>query len=227
MRHLLLAALPAALLAAPAHAQEVVPLELVLLADASGSIPDSEHAFQRRGYAAALTSPEVLGAIEATGGVALTYVEWAAGTGVVVPWTLLRTESDARAFADELMTRPRIAAGRNRIGGALLDGLALIEGNDYQGIRRVIDFSGDSANNYSGPGIAASRDTVVAAGVTINALALACRSCDQPRPGVEEAYRTQVIGGPGAFVVTVEAAESFAETVTRKLVAEILIGSLD
>ena len=223
MRHLL----AAALLAAPPAAQEVVPLELVLLADTSGSIQDSEHAFQRQGYAAALTSPEVVDAITATGGVALTYVEWAAGTGVVVPWTVLRTEADARAFADALLTRPRIAAGRNRIGGALLDGLALIEGNDVEGLRRVIDFSGDSANNYSGPAIAASRDAVVAAGVTINALALACRTCDVPRPGLEAAYEAQIIGGPGAFVVTVEATESFAETVTRKLVAEILIGSLD
>ena len=51
--------------------------------------------------------------------------------------------------------------------------------------------------------------------------------CGAPRPGVVEAYEREVIGGPGAFVVAVEAEESFAETVQRKLVAEILLGALD
>ncbi|WP_368910995.1 DUF1194 domain-containing protein [Taklimakanibacter deserti] len=46
----------------PARAQNV-DLELVLLADASGSIDDSEIAFQRNGYAGAITDPSVLAAI--------------------------------------------------------------------------------------------------------------------------------------------------------------------
>ena len=220
----LLAAL--ALLAAPAAAQEAVPLELVLLADASGSITEAEIAFQRRGYAAALRSPEVAAAIAATGGVAVAYVEWAADTGLVAPWAVLRTPADADAFAGRLLAPPRMAAGRNAIGRALLSALALMDGNGVEGARRVVDFSGDSANNYSGPSIAEARGRLVAEGVTINALALACRACDAPRPGVVEAYEREVIGGPGAFVVAVEAEESFAETVRRKLVAEILLGAL-
>ena len=80
----LLAAPVLALLAAPLTAQapewDDVDLELVLLADATGSIDPAEIAFQRRGYAEAITSPEVLSAV--TGGahrkIVLTYVEWAA-----------------------------------------------------------------------------------------------------------------------------------------------------
>lgn len=227
MSRLLAALALACALAPPAAAQEVVPLELVLLADASGSITDAEIAFQRRGYAAALRSPEVSAAIAATGGVAIAYVEWAADTGLVVPWTVLRTEADADAFAVRLLAPPRMASGRNAIGRALLSALALMDANDVQGLRRVVDFSGDSANTYSGPSIAEARDKLVAAGVTINALALACRACDVPRPGLEQAYEERIIGGPGAFVVAVEAEESFAETVRRKLLAEILLGSLD
>ena len=219
-------------LALPAKAQEPpgagrVGLELVLLADASGSITDAEIAFQRRGYAAALATPEVAEALAAAGGVAITYVEWAAHTGTVVPWQVLRTPEDARAFAAALLGPPRRAAGRNAIGGALLDALALMEGNGISGERLVVDFSGDSINNYSGPSIESARETLLFEGVTINALALACRACDVPRPGLAAAYEARLIGGPGAFVVSVEAEESFAETVRRKLVAEILMGALD
>ena len=65
------------LLASTPAAAEPVDLELVLLADASRSIDDAEIAFQRQGYAAALTHPEVLNAI--AGGylqkIAVSYVD--------------------------------------------------------------------------------------------------------------------------------------------------------
>ena len=74
-------------LLSPAYAQEV-DLELVLLADASGSISDAEIQFQREGYAQAMTDPAVLSAIANTGygSIAVTYVEWATGTCAVVDW---------------------------------------------------------------------------------------------------------------------------------------------
>ena len=72
---------------------EPVDLELVLLADATGSIDDDEIRFQRQGYAAALTHPQVLAAItdSLTGRIALTYVEWGDefSQDVVVPWTVI------------------------------------------------------------------------------------------------------------------------------------------
>ena len=67
MRFIISAAFAAILIAAtgpsPAAAEEEVDLELVLLADASGSIDDAEIRFQRLGYAAAITHPRVLAAI--------------------------------------------------------------------------------------------------------------------------------------------------------------------
>jgi Protein of unknown function (DUF1194) len=56
-------ALAAGMLVGQAGAAERVDLELVLLADASGSIDDAEIHFQRQGYAAAITHPEVLAVI--------------------------------------------------------------------------------------------------------------------------------------------------------------------
>ena len=46
-----------------AAAQERTDVELVFLADASGSIDDAEIAFQRQGYAAAITDPQILSVI--------------------------------------------------------------------------------------------------------------------------------------------------------------------
>ena len=207
----------------PALAQDT-DLELVLLADASGSIDQREIDLQRQGYALAMTDPEVLAAIANTayGEIAVTYVEWAANTAVVVPWTRIGSLEDAEAFAAALIGPPRQAYGRNAIGTALLDGLRLMETNDIEGWRRVIDFSGDSVRNYSGPSIAAARETVLAAGVTINALPI-LRPDDPGRAqgGLEALYQEQIIGGPGAFVVTAENRAAFADAVKRKLILEI------
>lgn len=220
---LLLLSIAAGLAALPARAQEV-DLELVLLTDASGSIDASEIAFQRQGYAAAITDPEVLGAIEGTayGAIAVTYVEWARNQAVVAPWTVIAGPQDAERFAAMLLGTERQAFGRNAIGSALLAGLQLMEENDIEGWRRVIDFSGDSANNWSGPSIAEARETVLAAGVTINALPIL--SPDDPgraQGGLEAAYESQIIGGRGAFMVTAATRAHFAEAVKRKLILEI------
>ncbi|RDC71689.1 DUF1194 domain-containing protein [Rhodovulum sp. 12E13] len=221
MRALLFAlglALPGA-----ASAQDT-DLELVLLADASGSIDSREYDLQREGYAAAIVDPEVLEAIANTayGSIAVTYVEWAANQVVVAEWTRIADREDAELFAARVLAPPRRAIGRNAIGSALLEGLALMEENDIDGWRRVIDFSGDSVNSYSGPPIAAARERVLAAGVTINGLPI-LRPGDPGRAmgGLEALFAQRIAGGPNSFVVTAESRASFAEAIKRKLILEI------
>lgn len=215
---------------APAEAQQTidVDLELVLLADATGSIDSAEIAFQRQGYAEAITDPEVINAIQTTGRgrIALTYVEWADATSqhVVVDWTVIDGAASAKAFADALVAPPRQAFGRNAIGAALLFGKDMIENNAHYGLRRVIDLSADSANNWGGPTIAEARDAVVAADITINGLAVLCRTCSG-RPisyDLEQAFADRIIGGFGAFVITADSAETFSDAVRRKLILEIV-----
>lgn len=214
---------------AAAEAQETVDLELVLLADASGSIDDGEIRFQRQGYAAAITHPDVLSAI--TGNlhqrIAVTYVEWgdANSQAVVVPWTIIAGAEDAEAFAQKLLGVPRLAFGRNAIGSALAAAEALIETNAVAGLRRVIDFSGDSANNWNGPPIEPVRRRIVAKGITINGLAILCRDVDcggrSAGYDLEQAFAARIVGGPGSFVVTADSRPSFAAAVRRKLILEI------
>jgi Protein of unknown function (DUF1194) len=213
-----------------ATAQTAVDLELVLLADATGSIDDAEITFQRQGYAGAITDPAVISAIRNTayGRIAVTYVEWADAVSqdIVVDWTVIDGAESAAAFADALFKPPRRAYGSNAIGAALLFGKTLIDGNDINGFRRVIDLSADSANNWNGPPIETARDAVVAGGITINGLAVLCRHCSG-RPinyDLEEAFSRRIIGGPGAFVITADSAETFADAVRRKLILEIAGG---
>ncbi|MEM6825198.1 MAG: DUF1194 domain-containing protein [Pseudomonadota bacterium] len=214
------------LLAGPAIAQDV-ELELVLLADASGSIDSAEILFQREGYARAITDPRVVETIENTayGKIAVTYVEWAAAGAedVVVPWMIIDGAETATAFAEALIPPPRRAFGRNSIGSALLTGVRLIDENGIEGWRKVIDFSGDSANNWNGPTIAEGRAAALEAGIVINGLAILCRTCSGPPRGGDLAgrYEERIIGGPGAFVVAAEGPDDFEDAVRRKLILEI------
>jgi Protein of unknown function (DUF1194) len=221
------AILAALVLAAGEAAAQSVDLELVLLADASRSIDDGEILVQRQGYAAAITHPEVLGAIEQgfDQRIAVTYVEWgdARSQDVVVAWTVIDGKDSAAAFAATLMERPRRAFGPNAIGSALTVAQALIESNQYEGYRKVIDLSADSVSSWDGISLAEARENALLADIVINGLAVLCRTCSG-RPNsydLEAAFADQIIGGPASFVVTAEKDNQFAEAVRRKLLLEI------
>jgi hypothetical protein len=207
------------LLAPPLQAQEV-DLELVLLADASGSITEAEIDFQRESTATAITDPAVLSAIgnTLTGSIAVTYVEWASNQATVVDWTIIDSPESAEAFAAALLGPPRLATGRNAIGDALLEGKRLIETNEIQSLRQVIDFSGDSIGNHSGIGIEEARAEVVAAGIVINGLPILDGGPDDP---LLAEYEARIIGGPGAFAIPALGRQDFVVALRRKLILEI------
>ena len=220
MRTLLLAL---TLLATPLAAQEIeTDLELVLLADASGSIDQDELLFQRQSYAAAITDPAVVSAIQNTlyGSIAVTYVEWAQNQAVVVDWTVITDMDSATSFAEALIGPPRQAAGRNAIGSALLFGMQMIDTNDIRGFRRVIDFSGDTMGNSYGPPITQARDQVVANNITINALPI-LRDGRFDAASLPQLYQDNIIGGPQAFVMPAGEGPEFTDAVRRKLILEI------
>lgn len=227
MRRLIAAMAVLLHLAGPAVAEQV-DLELVLLADASGSIDEEEIRFQRESYASALAHPEILTAIRVggyLGRIAVSFVEWGDvfHQDVVVPWTVIDGPESAAAFGEALQSAPRRAFGGNAIGQALSFATSHIERNDLDGERKVIDFSGDSAANFSGMSIAEGRAEALAAGITINGLAIACRHCSG-RPiayDLEARFEREIIGGPGSFVLSAESREKFAEAVRRKLLLEI------
>jgi hypothetical protein len=215
-------------LTAPARA-EAVDLELVLLADASGSIGNDEIRYQRQGYADALVDPDTLDAITFSGRhqkIAVTYIEWGQWDSqvTVVPWTVIANAADAQAFNTALLAAPRTARGRNSIGNALLAAASAITGNEHEGTRKVIDLSADSVNSWGGRTLAEARLQVLSQGISINGLAVLCRRCASGRPvsyDLEKAFEDVVIGGTGSFVVSADEPANFALAVKRKLILEI------
>jgi hypothetical protein len=220
----------AAAIAGPSLAAEDVDLELLLAVDVSFSMDEDEQRLQRLGYVEAIRSPEVLAAIRngVTGKVAVAYMEWAgaAEQRVVVDWRVISDAASAETFAAALELRPLRRVFRTSISEALAVGTDLIAENDYEGIRKVIDVSGDGPNNQ-GRIVTAARDRAIAAGITINGLPLQLkRSANSyfDLPNLDEYYTACVIGGSGAFVVPVRDIEAFGEAVRRKLVLEIAGG---
>ncbi|QUJ77876.1 DUF1194 domain-containing protein [Sulfitobacter albidus] len=212
--------------ALPLAAREV-DVELVLAVDVSRSMSPAELELQRRGYAEALGSDAVIKAI--TGGllgrIALTYIEWA-GDGqqrVIVPWTEVSDPAGAAAVAARITAHYEGGLRRTSISSALRAAADSIESNGFDGLRRVIDISGDGPNNMGLP-VRAARDEVLARGITINGLPLMTTDALSEIWGIPDLdiyYTNCVIGGPGAFVVPVLQWDAFPAAVTRKMVLEI------
>ncbi len=205
---------------APVRAQTAVDLELVLAVDASGSVSQERFVLQQRGYVAAFRDPRLLRAIRsgAAGSIAVTMTQWTgpAMQVQVVPWASIADEASMLAFADAIEKAPRqLFGGGTSISGAIDHAMTLFAKGEHKGARRVIDISGDGANNR-GRAAADARDEAVRAGVVINGLPILA-----VEPFLDQYYWTNVIGGPNAFVIAVESYEAFAEAVLKKLIIEI------
>lgn len=204
-----------------------VDVELVIAVDVSYSMDLDEQALQREGYVLALTSKEFLQALRqgAHGKIAVTYFEWAGQSDqkILMPWRVIDGPESADAVAAEIARAPYRRASRTSISGALRFAKPLFDDSGYKGLRRVIDLSGDGANN-AGPLVEITRDDVLAAGITINGLPIMLK---RPYTGtmdienLDEYYEDCVIGGPGAFVIPIREREKFIEATRTKLVLEV------
>jgi hypothetical protein len=197
---------------APVRANEPVDLLLVLAADVSRSVNHVKFQLQREGYAAAIADKRVLEAISAGRHrrIAVCFVEWSGANAqqVVIDWSVISDDASARKFGDQLLELPRSFADRTSIGG-------------------TIDISGDGTHN-SGRDVTVARDEAVAQGVTINGLVILSDrpmawnpEHTHPPGGLVNYFRNNVIGGPGAFVVTAENFEAFGQAIVKKMIAEI------
>ena len=209
-----------------------VDLELVLAVDVSGSMDEGERALQCGGYVQAFLHPEVIAAIGSGvyGRIAVTYVEWAGPRSqeVMIPWRAVDGQASAEGFAAALRAAPTSHIHGTSISGALAFASTLFDANGFAGARRAIDVSGDGPNNM-GPPVTPVRDAVVARGVTINGLPLTLHAGGPEGMGygglaaglLDLYYEDCVIGGPGAFFLSVQAPEQLADAIRRKLVLEI------
>ena len=193
---------------------------LVLAVDASGSVNQTRFELQRRGYADAFRSQQVLNAIQggSTGSIAVTMVQWTgpAMQALAVPWMLVKDAASANALADAIEAAPRqLFGGGTSISGAIDHAMLILPNAPYRGLKRVIDISGDGSNNR-GRDVREARDEAVKAGVIINGLPIVSLEYD-----LDKYYFNNVIGGPGAFIVPADSYDNFGQAVLRKLVLEI------
>ena len=220
--------------AAPAAADlPAVDAAIVLLTDVSRSIDDSEFQLEKQGYAAAFSDPRVIAAV--AGGpnarIAVTYIEFAGDDQVrtVVDWTVIDGAAASASFAASLSAAPRSYYGRTAIGSGLVEAtnaLAEITAANSN-TRAIIDVAGDGTSNAGVP-VTVARDKALAAGITINGLAIIndhpvsyTFAHVQPPGGLTQWYRDNVTGGVGSFALEVHDFHSFGEAMVRKLLSEI------
>ncbi|MBP1182636.1 DUF1194 domain-containing protein [Methylobacterium sp. PvR107] len=234
-RHLLSGMLAALSLAGrrAGAAEQSVDVLLVLAVDVSLSISEDRYELERRGYAEAFRDPRVLRAIGEgpTGRIGVALFDWA-GPGeqkIAVDWMVIASARDADVFAARLAAATRPFYGRTAIGSAIRFASTLLAQAPYRTDRRVIDISGDGTGN-AGPSVTDARDAAVAAGATVNGIVILTdpdgmpgflKEHTNPAGGLAAYYRSVVIGGEGAFVISAESFAAFGRALIAKLVREI------
>ncbi len=223
-------AAPALITSRNALASTEVDIELVLAVDVSRSVDAEEMEMQMRGYAEAFRDPRLADGIAGgpLGAIAVTMFVWSDWNiqNTLVPWMKLEDHASCERFARAIDGASRETYLYTSISGAI-DYASAQFGQRYEGMRRVVDVSGDGVNN-SGRPLAAARAEALDKGIVLNGLAVLDKS-PQPAvllaglPPVDEYYRDEVIGGPGAFLMVAEGYDAFAGAVRRKIIREIAV----
>ena len=201
---------------------EKVDTALVLAVDVSGSVDAQRYALQMEGIAEAFEDPAVQRTILSGPNRSMTValVEWSNTASLTIPWTLIASPADAQAFAAKVRHAPRTDNAFTCMSRALqlVDGKVLPFA-PVPAERTIIDVSGDGHDNCNlDPPIDAMRDRLVAEGVTINGLPILA---GQDAATLEDWYRSHVIGGNSAFIVTANGFTDFGRAIRQKFMVEI------
>jgi len=207
----------------PARAEtEMVDTALVLAVDVSQSVNEERFALQMEGIAKAFEDSEVQRSLFSGPHRAMfvTLVEWSDKAMVAVPWTLIASAEDAKAFAETLRKTPRHGAEFTCMSRALqLVGDKVLPFLPMPANRTVVDVSSDGHDNCNlSPTVDVLRDALVAEGVIINGLPIL--EGDEAAT-LEPWYKAHVIGGTSAFTVPAHGYADFERAMRRKFVTEI------
>ncbi|MGE0642969.1 MAG: DUF1194 domain-containing protein [Nitrospira sp.] len=204
----------------PGQANAVpVGLELMLLADVSGSVDNAEYNLQKQGYVNAFNSPAIQSAIASiSGGIAVAYGEWSSGSeqSLEVGWTHLTDATSSSNFATAIASSTRSSFGSTGPGSAINWGRGLMTGNGFEGNRLVIDVSGDG-NENSGVGTFTAATNAFADGVTVNGLAILGSEF-----GLQDWYQDNIVTPGGGFLLVANDFTSFQTAVAQKIGREVV-----
>jgi hypothetical protein len=195
-------------------------LSLIIALDVSYSVDATEYDLMRIGLASALDTNAVEKALLTGlhGAIQICVVQWSGfqEQDIKIQWTQVRNRAELSALAGRIRTMTRrYTGGATDISGAILYCRELIQSAPSQSPRQVIDLAADGTNNVNfPPGF--ERDITVAAGITINGLAVTTEVSD-----LVDYFSYNIIGGHGAFVEAAAEYTDFEAAMRRKLVREM------
>ena len=212
-----------------------VALELSLVMDISPSVDAAEYALQRDGYIAAFNDAGIRANIlsfAAMGGIAVNVIHFSQDAAEAVGWMQMSTAAEIDAFTAALAAMlPTGTQNGTDVHDGIRAGIASIEGNGFEGARKVIDVSGDGTQNFDSsscssgangtipcPGVQAARDAAAALAITINGLAI--EDGTYGVDGLSNWYNTNVRTTDG-FVITANNFADFERAAIAKIGREI------
>jgi len=202
---------------------------IVTAIDISDSVPREELEGVISALASAISSPVVIRAIQSgpTGRVGFSVFAWHHYQYSFVDWMLIASENDAKLAAEQIRARilinvepetSRVDNGisdqRTDISSAIDFGSMLLEKAPYKTRRPVINVIGNGIDNvgeHAGP----ARDRFVQTGGTVNGFVFG------DDLSVPDYFERQVVGGPGAFLITIDANGDLANAFSRKFLKDI------
>ena len=227
-----LSLIAALLIGAAASAEELrTDVNIVTALDVSDSIDAQSTQIEIEGMAQAILAPEILQAIRAGhyGRVGFAIFAWNEGAyPELVSWTVIRDGVDTRAVSEQLrntspselspsvdrMVEPRMTD----LSGAIDHAAVLLLTAPFAADRMVLNVIGNGWDNV-GEGPARARDRLVGAGGIINGVILG------EDPVLADYFRQNVIGGPGAFVITARDKSAITTVLARKFLRDVALSS--
>lgn len=205
---------------------------IVTALDISDSVDAQAAATEIQGMAQAIRAPEVIQAIRAGrhGRIGFAIFAWRDGAyPELVSWTAIATAADARAAAHRLESdfrafatadppAPASAPHMTDLSGAIDHAAILLLTAPFATDKSIVNVIGNGWDNV-GEGPQNARDRIVAQGGTVNGVILGFD------PVLMGYYRSTVIGGPGAFLLSVDDPAAMSEVLARKFLYDIALQS--
>lgn len=231
--------------APPARAEAPAAVALIVSVDVSQSVDEARFTLQMEGIAAAIEDPAVVAAMTGNpGGVLFAMITWADHVNLIIGWRRIASRSDAVAVAALVRASPRQAGEFTCLGQMF----RTVTNNVIPTLpvpveRIVVDISGDGIDNCTElENLQREQTALLATGATINGLPIlvagendvvgagayrapgyGLRATPLPKEhtSLEQWYRSHVVGGPGAFLLTAEGYSDFSKALRKKFVIEV------
>ncbi|MGG5886070.1 DUF1194 domain-containing protein [Falsiroseomonas sp. HC035] len=201
------------------------PAAIVLLIDASASVPDRMYLAQRDGTAAAFEDPRLTRRLKTSGPLAVLVAEFAFVPLVRLEWTVVRDAEDARRFAADFRGLRRSGwNGNTAIGHALAFAVQELVASPCAAGLRIIDISTDGVETNPRVPARDARDSAAAEGIVVNAIAFPTglvEGADDRDKLLAEAARWLRENVATGFVRVADRPAGFLEAFREKVVFEI------